>query len=256
MASYLGQSIKSHEFRAAKYVFPPPQFDDLAYNYKMPTPPFKGAETWKCSLYYFWYEYLRRHDGYRKTCLSNGKGKYAKLYNDFGDVHQLSFIDWWREYFCLFQEPRAIRRVDRERILNTLGAKFVSTKLYIEIDLSHDLQKLSHEFNEVAWIYKNVMLDYIKNEKEISKNIKSDEVTNRGKIHRSQISQAIYPVYANPTLSSLYEHLRIWDIHIANPTATAVDIANIADIRVNNIVQGENIRELKKLNPLQISNVL
>ena len=32
-----------------------------------------------------WWEYLRR--SYRKTC-SNGKGRLAKLYNDFGDIFE------------------------------------------------------------------------------------------------------------------------------------------------------------------------
>ena len=29
----------------------------------LPPPPFPEAEPWQCSVYYYWWEYLRRHEG-------------------------------------------------------------------------------------------------------------------------------------------------------------------------------------------------
>ena len=52
----------------------------------LPPPPFPEAEPWQCSVYYYWWEYLRRSDAYRKTCEAKGKGKLSKLYADFGNV--------------------------------------------------------------------------------------------------------------------------------------------------------------------------
>lgn len=37
------------------------------------------------SIYYLWFEYLRRSEKYKKACANNGKGM-KKLYEDFGDV--------------------------------------------------------------------------------------------------------------------------------------------------------------------------
>ena len=54
---------------------------------KLPPPPFPEAEPWQCSVYYYWWEYLRRHEGYKRTCAQGGRGRYAKLYEDFGNVH-------------------------------------------------------------------------------------------------------------------------------------------------------------------------
>ena len=34
----------------------------------LPPPPFPEAEPWQCSVYYYWWEYLRRHEGYKRTC--------------------------------------------------------------------------------------------------------------------------------------------------------------------------------------------
>ena len=72
----------------------------------LPNPPFKDAKPWQCSVFYYWWEYLRRHEGYRKCCENGGKGTYSKLYRDFGDIHTVEFWTWWKERGqYLFSEP-------------------------------------------------------------------------------------------------------------------------------------------------------
>ena len=76
-------------------------------------PLFRSKKTskgnwWEDSVYYLWWEFLRRHDGYKETCEKGGKGKYAKLYDDFGNVHECSFREWWTKDdrgARLFSEP-------------------------------------------------------------------------------------------------------------------------------------------------------
>ena len=63
---------------------------------------------WDNSVYYLWWEFLRRHDGYKKTCENGGNGKYAELYADFGNVHEGTFKEWWTKDgrgARLFAEP-------------------------------------------------------------------------------------------------------------------------------------------------------
>ena len=63
---------------------------------------------WDNSIYYLWWEFLRRHDGYKKTCENGGDGKYAELYADFGNVHEATFKEWWTKDgrgARLFAEP-------------------------------------------------------------------------------------------------------------------------------------------------------
>lgn len=70
------------------------------------------------SVYYWWYEFLKRNDDYRRCCKSGGKGRLAKLYKDFGDVHTGSFNQWWREDERgerLFAEPPAPVRLQELR---------------------------------------------------------------------------------------------------------------------------------------------
>ena len=95
------------------------------------TPPFRDAEAWQCSVYYFWWEFLRRHEGYQDCCIRGGKGQCKKLYADFGNIHEHDdFWKWWAqkvddEFYSdlsrgerLFSEPEAGKIELAERSLN------------------------------------------------------------------------------------------------------------------------------------------
>ena len=45
-----------------------------------PQAPYSDAESYKISVYYYWWQYLRRSKLCKRTCENNGKGKLAKLY--------------------------------------------------------------------------------------------------------------------------------------------------------------------------------
>jgi hypothetical protein len=57
----------------------------------------KSPNHWKVSVYYWWYEYLKRNSEYKKTCERGGVGKCDDLYKLFGDVHAHDFKVWWSE---------------------------------------------------------------------------------------------------------------------------------------------------------------
>jgi hypothetical protein len=52
------------------------------------------------SIYYLWFEYLKRSEKYKTACANNGKGM-SKLYKDFGNVFEYEgvegFWSWWNE---------------------------------------------------------------------------------------------------------------------------------------------------------------
>ena len=59
----------------------------------------KGVPTTD-SIYYLWFEYLKRSEKYKTACANNGKGM-TKLYKDFGNVFEYEgvegFWSWWNE---------------------------------------------------------------------------------------------------------------------------------------------------------------
>ncbi|MDC0444853.1 hypothetical protein OAM78_05960 [Alphaproteobacteria bacterium] len=58
-------------------------------------------------------------------------------------------------------------------------------------------------------------------------------------------SLAKYPVATKPVLRTLHEHLLVWDAKQQNPTAHDSELADIAGISVNAVVNGETIAELQ-----------
>src|SRR5262249_16591704 len=82
-------------------------------NFPYQSPTFgtkKHPKSGKDSVYYWWWEYLRRNPQYRKTCESGGLGPLADLYKDFGDVRNDNFKAWWKENdrgAMLFARPPA-----------------------------------------------------------------------------------------------------------------------------------------------------
>lgn len=70
------------------------------------------TSLWQRSVYYWWWEYLRRNKEYRYCCEKNGRvsnGILKRLYADFGNVYNVSFFEWWTEGSRgadLFANPR------------------------------------------------------------------------------------------------------------------------------------------------------
>jgi len=82
------------------------------FPYQHPTFGTKNRPTsersWKRSVYYWWWAYLKRSPEYLACCEAGGKGKLAPLYKSFGDVREDDFKAWWREGdrgAILFAEP-------------------------------------------------------------------------------------------------------------------------------------------------------
>jgi hypothetical protein len=155
---------------------------------KLPPPPFPEAEPWQCSVYYYWWEYLKRHDGYKRTCAQDGRGRYAKLYEDFGNIHEGEFWEWWRTHNWIFAEP-SIRQVKSAEP----GETGDDHTLIIRVPLETSLAITTRQF-------KRLVRPQIK------------------KAARKKMpSRAKYPVATKPILSALHEHLLVWDAKKRHP---------------------------------------
>jgi hypothetical protein len=172
------------------FVYAPPLKGSRPSRRKPPQKPFKEAKAWQTSVYYYWWEYLRRHEGYRRTCDNGGKGKYAALYKDFGDVHSGEFWDWWTARQDLFCEPTP--PFARIVVLNDVCDPPPNT-LFIQVSLE---QRLALTIRQIKRQLKDMVL-----------------VRKRDKTP----SRARYPVYTKPVLSKLHTCLMTWDAKQENP---------------------------------------
>ena len=193
-------------------------------------PPFVGAEPWQHSIYYFWWEFLRRHEGYKECCIAGGKGRFGKLFKDFGDVHAHKTADfwlWWTEKLdngwkrgeYLFAEPAARRIALQDRVLNTQTDDTLLVSIPLEVrtpQLVKNLRRMLEEHKE--------------------------RVSNaRNK------SRAVYPVAASVRLSSLHQALVVWDTWNEHKhRKKKYEQADLAGIYVNRIVNGETVESLKR----------
>ena len=57
----------------------------------------KHPDSWKRTVYYWWWSYLKRNKEYLSCCEKGGTGKLGSLYKDFGDVRSDDFKTWWSD---------------------------------------------------------------------------------------------------------------------------------------------------------------
>ena len=166
----------------------------------------KSSSHWEKSIYYWWFEYLRRNEGYKKTCTQGGLGQFSELYKDFGDIHSLDFKTWWGDQDRgaeLFAEPKSERLVEK-----------VTTKLLdSEIENSELL---------IVKFPLNLSKRYLK--QQLNKLLDKHHKGKRG--HRyAKKSKAKYVVTGQPNIAALRLMLQIHDYRHANPDLTLWEIA-------------------------------
>ncbi len=209
---------KRHEYKIGNakprfFIYAPPLFTNRKSKRMLPNKPFRNAEKWQHSIYYYWYEYLRRSDDYKKCCERGGKGKLAKLYADFGDVFdtanikQEAFKNWWRQHANLFWEADG-RKVDEASVVNDIENTDLIVRLPLEVRTSH--------------IVRNVRRLLGEHEKRVKKA--------RAK------SRTKYPVLSKVRLATLQKHLDVYDALVANPKLKLHELADEAGLMVDDFV--------------------
>jgi hypothetical protein len=193
-------------------------------------PPFNGAKPWQHSVYYFWWEFLRRHEGYKDCCARGGAGRYKKLYADFGDVHAYETKDfwfWWTEKLdndwkrgeFLFAEPAARRMAVQDRVLNTQTDDMLVVSIPLEVRTPQLVKNLRRLLDEH----------------------KTQVATARNK------SRALYPIAASVRLSTLHQTLAVWDTWNEHKhRKKKYEQAELAGIYINRVVNGETVDGLKR----------
>lgn len=152
------------------------------------------------SPYYWWWVYLRRNEDYLKCCENGGKGKYAKLYKDFGDVREDNFKKWWKEKGVdLFSEKHVSEGGDM--VLMELTDKsqwseaWTSDKvLVVAMPLTSSKRYLQSRFNAL---------------------LKRRHKTKRGRQYKTfDESSAKYPLAKNYTIRNLETTLAVYDEYL------------------------------------------
>lgn len=187
-----------------QYAPPLTRLDDTSDDAR-PNPPFKNSPLHMCSVYYYWWAFLRENEDYIACCEKGGKGKMASLYADFGDVRDDKFMPWWistgRALFC---EPPAEQI---ETFLSPPREHDNEKRVLLSIPISGDIERTIAELRQLLKpIYKG----------------------KRGSDYRG--SKARYKIESKPVLTSLHQHLLIYQAKKQNPDMRQYEIAELVGI--------------------------
>ena len=207
--------MRKVENKQRKFKYAPPRFTQTKSKYVLPSGGMyleADDDKYKASIYFWWYEYLRRSEDYKRCCECGGKGKLAKLYRDFGNVFAEAETDkeafrfWWREHAHLFWESEG-RKVDEPNKVNDLE----STDLVVRLPLNETTN----------YIVSNVRLLLKKNSERVKR--------------ARQHSRALYPVASKVRITTLQTQLHVYDTHLANPKLKLHELSDEAGLSVNKL---------------------
>ena len=166
----------------------------------------ENVPNYKRNVYYFWWEFLRLNEDYKKCCLGNVDASRATLFSHFGDVHDTDdFWDWWKRHIDLFCETASGAVKEIKQVLENEDDNAV----YIRIPL---------HLNS-AYIEKRI--------KEIVTKRKTSGLSD------GSISTAKYPVSTSPSLKTLYYCLRCYQLRMEHPEFSNNQIADELGIVTN-----------------------
>lgn len=154
--------------------------------------------------YYWWFQYLKRHEGYRTCCEQGGRGEFAELYLDWGDVRTDDFDEWFHQYGDgLFREPHVpdklmevkhpseLDGLDWNSVMVVISPFRIGTKLLSKRDIKRQF---------------SMMVDA--------------RFTDRSAGRPTYESAAKYRVVGYPNLRVLCEMLDVYDLRKAEPDLT------------------------------------
>lgn len=179
---------------------PPTTALDTASDSRPLSPPFSGAPRHMCSMYYFWWAFLRESEAYIACCENDGNGPLADIYRDFGDVRDEDFMKWWigggRLLFC---EPLE----DAVCIVRDLRDEHdPESRVLLSVPKDGDIDRIVAEVKTAL-----------------------GELRSRRRPTNEPDSRARYKILSTAKLQSLYRELEIYKLKKAKPTMGNKEIA-------------------------------
>lgn len=211
----------------------PPKLPGLAYPWRY-RKPVDEREEWRNSVYFYWWEYMRRNARYRLLCdlfesapdselrASFSEGVTAaeiELFSHFGNVFASDFLTWWSAHFQLFSDDFVLLVTVR--------------------------QGDGDESDDVA-TYLGEQMDRV-TVGDIVRRTQGFFGDRNSIVIRHRISRAKYRTMMRYVLPNLQTHLDVWDMAQAQPDMAHDQIADALNLPISESVNGETIDELRDL---------
>lgn len=184
-----------------RYAPPKPERDlsDDVSAAKQPNPPYPSAPGWHCSVYYYWWRFLRLNEDFRRA-VRRDKVREGTVEHDFRHALDFKFRDWWPRYGrYLFCEPpeQGLRLEDPP-----VPAARVDDRIVVSIPAHSDLERVLADMRPL-----------------LQPVLASKKAEAGG-------SRARYPVWTKPVLTSLEQHFRIIIVRREHPDLNLIQLAD------------------------------
>ena len=187
--------------------YAPPKPDRLLSNdvssAKQPNPPYPHAPGWHCSVYYYWWRFIRLNEDFRHA-VKTGATPEGTVVHDFRRAFDYKFRDWWPRFGrYLFCEPPGLSlRLENPPV----SAASVEDRFVVSVPAHADLERV---LGDMRSLLQPMMAD---------------------KKAESGGSRARYPVWTKPVLTSLEQHYRIWRVHQEQPDLNYIKLADAVGV--------------------------
>jgi hypothetical protein len=197
---------------------PPQAFRKHSSLEKLPNPPFSGAAAWQCSVYYYWFLFMREHQRQtlkdRRKELRPSSSEGSAIQDAFGDVTAIGFLEWWivrgRHLFC---EPthEGVRALEER-----------------EIDYGVDLppgQRSRGIHDPHIYLKIPVHQDFDKSIEEVRHFLKQAKRVQQQSPKFGEDETAALPVFTKPVLTALEKAYIASQLRNDDPDMTLAEIA-------------------------------
>jgi hypothetical protein len=178
------------------------------------------------SVYYLWWEFLRRNSDYKRCCETGGRGKLKDLYSDFGDIHIVDFKTWWQtdsRGSNLFAEQlppdfKVIESIDEFIEIDRV--------IFLQLPLALPKRFLTQQFQKIL----------------------NEHHEGRRGIKTNRISTAKYPITGHVDTDSIEKCLRVFDMKSSNPKMRLWEIAQECKVtRAIQFVKNDGTESTKEI---------
>lgn len=192
------------------------QVDFSAYPSKRPQPPYKGAKGWHCSVYYFWWAFLKENQEFRSGVHRGKDTPEGHVARHFRDVGTMNFPNWWISVGrFLFAEPlREGIRVEEPPV----DPVDLVDRVLLSVPFNGDLERTLSELRSV--------LAHAFDEQGLS----------------AGPSRARFPVLLTTPLHTLYRRYQVWCARRDNPDAPLHEIGLIAGLLPSGPLENFDVR--------------
>lgn len=193
------------------------QVDLAAYPAKRPQPPYKGAKGWHCSVYYFWWAFLKENADFRSGRHLGTDTTEGRVARDFRDVGKMNFPNWWLTVGrYLFSEPKG-EGIRLE--VPPVDAGVLTDRVLLSVPFNGDMDRTLSELRSV-----------------LSAAFEKQGIS-------AGPSRARYPVLLTTPLHALYRRYQVWCARRDNPGSTWNEVGLIAGLLPSGPLEDPDVRQ-------------